>query len=58
MYQPCGHFEIVYNAYNEIQNMYNNPDDMGTYNYYSPVDWELHFIYDMLPYYRYTNVPN
>ncbi len=54
----CGHFEIVYNAYNEIQNIYNNPDDMGTYNYYSPSDWTLHTIYDIVPYSLYNNVPN
>lgn len=31
-----GHFEIVYNGNNETQNQYNNPDDIRTYNYYSP----------------------
>ena len=52
-----GHFEIVYNGYNEIQNQYNNPDDMGTYNYYSPTTEAVqHGIYDVIPYWQYGNV--
>ena len=52
-----GHFEMVYNGYNEIQNQYNNPDDMGTYNYYSPTTEPVqHGIYDVIPYLQYGNV--
>lgn len=55
----CGHFEIVFNARNEIQNQYNNTDDMGTYNYYSPTSHAInHTIYDVRPYSKYKNVPN
>lgn len=47
----CGHFEIIYNSKNIVQNQYNNPDDMGTYNYYNPDKQALlHTVYDVYPY--------
>lgn len=56
----CGHFEVVYNDNKEIQNRDNNTDDMGTYNYSASnkaSGWYGHYIYDMLPYDDYGNVP-
>lgn len=54
-----GHFEIVYNGNYEIQNQYNNPYDMGTYNYYSPTTEAIqHGKYDVTPYLQYGNIYN
>ncbi len=54
---PDGHFELVYNDNHELLTEYNNPDDMGTYNYYSPIKNEVkHTYYDVLPYLDYGNV--
>ena len=55
----CGSFEVIYNANNELQTQYNNWQDMGTFNYMSPIDyWFDHLIYDLWPYYQYDNVTN
>ena len=52
-----GHFELIYNGNNELLTQDNNPDDMGTYNYYSPVTNKmLHSYYDVIPYFEYGNV--
>ncbi len=54
-----GHFEIVYNANGEIQNQYNDTDDMGTYNYCSPESDPIgHVTYDIVPYMAHGNVPD
>ena len=55
----CGHFEIIYNANLELQTINNNWEDMGTYNYYSPInDGARHAYYDVASYGIYGNVPN
>jgi len=52
-----GHFEIIYNGAYELLTSENNPDDMGTYNYYSPiVNPYYHAYYDVIPYGEYGNV--
>ena len=46
-----GYFELIFNDDNVLQTQYNNPDDMGTYNYYNPTTQsDLHFKYDVSPY--------
>ncbi len=41
-----------------LQTRHNNWEDMGTYNYMSPIDyWLDHCVYDLDPYYNYGNVP-
>lgn len=65
MVSACGHFEIVYSANKDIQNQYNNSDDMGTYNFFSPKDnKDKHAEYDVKPYnskviggFGYGNIP-
>lgn len=53
-----GSFEIVFNANRELQTSSNNPDDMGTYNYYEPRGTTIieHGIYDVVPYKKYGNI--
>ena len=52
-----GHFEVIYNGKNVLQNEKNNSLDMGTYNYYSPKTAPIdHGIYDIMPYERWGNV--
>ena len=54
---PDGHFELVYNGNYELLTKFNNPDDMGTYNYYLPInDKANHAYYDVVPYIEYGNV--
>ena len=46
-----GYFELIYNGNNELQTKFNNPDDMGTFNYYSPNEEMFgHIAYDWAPY--------
>ena len=53
----CGHFEMVFDANHTLLTKTNNPDDMGTYNYYSPKKSPAqHIAYDVLPYYQYGNI--
>ena len=53
-----GHFEAVYSSAHVLQTQYNNPDDMGTYNYYSYLTHPVkHLNHDLLPYKIYGNMP-
>lgn len=58
-----GFFELLYNGKNILQTESNNPEDMGTFNYYSPTsETDGHRIYDVEPYgyfngNKYGNVP-
>ena len=56
-----GHFELVYNDDNVLLTQYNNPEDMGTYNYSHPDDIVGHIIKDVKPYgaiwMKWGNVP-
>ena len=53
------YFELIYNADNILQTEFNDPDDMGTFNYYSPVnDWANPLIYDWSTYKLYKNIKN
>lgn len=52
-----GHFELIYNGNNILLTSKNNPDDMGTYNYYSPINKKIcHVYYDVIPYLEFGNV--
>lgn len=52
-----GYFELIYNDNNILQTEKNNPDDMGTFNYYSPTEEKLgHLEYDWYSYKWWGNV--
>ena len=50
-----GIFEAVYNKQGILLTEYNDPQNMGTYNYGNPDNWLAHGIYDVAPYLRYGN---
>ena len=50
-----GHYELVFNANHELQTEYNNPEDMGTYNYASPDEGMKHNTFDVEPWIDYGN---
>lgn len=53
-----GHFEAVYNKEGQLLGTDNNPVDMGTFNYASPLDsLGKHARYDVATYYKWGNVP-
>lgn len=45
-----GKYEAVYNYKKELLTEYNDPVNMGTYNYASPNDPVNHFMFDVKPY--------
>lgn len=49
------HFEAVYNKAGELLTADNDPDNMGTYNYFGPNDAKNHVKYDVDPYYKWGN---
>lgn len=52
-----GYFELIYNDNNVLQTEKNNPDDMGTFNYYSPkTEIVGHLEYDWWSYKLWGNV--
>jgi RHS repeat-associated protein len=52
-----GHHESVFNSEGELLTQDNDSKNMGTYNYFDPVDQEImHVIYDVLPYFLFGNV--
>ncbi|EWM54116.1 dockerin type I domain-containing protein [Ruminococcus flavefaciens] len=54
-----GHYEAVYNKEGILLTEYNDPDNMGTFNYTSPnsiIDFTSHQKYDVKPYNNWGNV--
>ncbi|WP_211320312.1 RHS repeat domain-containing protein [Tumebacillus permanentifrigoris] len=52
-----GHFEMVFDSDHVLLTEYNFPSDMGTYNYYSPNDEDMHSKYDIAPWVKWNNIP-
>lgn len=51
-----GHFEVVYSSNGKLLSEKNDPANMGTYNYKSPInDQANHLLWDVAPYYDYKN---
>lgn len=53
-----GKFEAVYNKNGELLTKANDQINMGTYNYADPDDGIKHFIYDVVPYFKWGNTRN
>lgn len=52
---PDGHFEAVYNRDGVLLTAENDPENMGTYNYFGPDNPAAHVKYDVNPYIEWGN---